>query len=77
MTRIELNEMRLRCRAMLDAYHIQLAALCDDTKAGARPTPSAIQAEQQALYELMRIRRAYLEALARIGPVSAGSSAAG
>ena len=68
MTRIEADELRLRCRAASDAYQTWISILLDHSKGGTRPPSPELEAEEQALYEFARIRREYLDALAAISP---------
>jgi hypothetical protein len=63
VTRIEVDALRLRCRAASDAHHDHLATLLDLSKGGTRPPLQVLHAEEQALYELAKIRREYLDAL--------------
>jgi hypothetical protein len=70
VTRIELDALRLRCRAALDAHHARLTALLEQSKGGNRPPFDELHAEELALYELARIRREYLDALTSVSQPS-------
>jgi hypothetical protein len=70
MTRIELDGLRLRCRAALDAHHAHLTGVIEHSKGGIRPPLDELHAEELALYELAKIRREFLDALANVYPTA-------
>jgi hypothetical protein len=59
MTRIEIDELRSRYEAAFEVYRVRTA------KSARQPAPQDLAAEEQALYELTRLRRELLDALAR------------
>jgi hypothetical protein len=65
MTRIEFDELRLRYEAAFEVYRTRTATLIEHSKGGRQPTPQELAAEEEALYELTRLRRELLDALAR------------
>jgi hypothetical protein len=62
--RIHIDELRLRYEAAFEVYRVHTVNLIEHSKGGQQPTPQALAAEEQALYELTRIRRELLDALA-------------
>jgi hypothetical protein len=64
MTRIEVDQLRSRYEAAFEVYRGHTAKLIERSKAGRQPTPQELVAEEQALYELARLRRELLDALA-------------
>lgn len=64
MTRIEVDQLRLRYEAAFEVYRVHTAKLIERSKGGRQPTPQELVAEEQALYELARLRRELLDALA-------------
>jgi len=65
MIRIEIDELRKRYEAAFEVYRGHTAKLIEHSKGGGQPTPQDLAAEEQALYELTRIRRELLDVLAR------------
>jgi hypothetical protein len=66
MTRMGIDELRLRYEAAFEAYRVHTARLIDHSKGGQQPTPQELAAEEEALYELSRLRRNLLDALATV-----------
>jgi hypothetical protein len=66
MTRIEIDDLRLRCEAVLKAYTAHASNLLEHSKGGVRPLLATLHAEEQALYEFATVRRELLDALAAI-----------
>ena len=64
MTRIEIDELRGRYEAAFEAYRVHTVKLLERSKGGQQPTPQELAAETDALYELTRLRRELLSALA-------------
>jgi hypothetical protein len=64
-TRIHIDELRLRYEAAFEVYRVHTANLIEHSKGGHQPTPQELAAEEQALYDLTRVRRELLDALAR------------
>lgn len=65
MTRMEIDELRVRYEAAFEVYRVHTARLIEHSKGGQQPTPQELVAEEEALYELERARRDLLDALAR------------
>jgi hypothetical protein len=65
-TRLQIDELRSRYEAAFDVYRVHTANLIEHSKGGRQPMPQDLAAEEQALYELTRIRRELLGALASI-----------
>ena len=63
-TRIDIDEMRLRYEAAFEVYRLHTVKLIEHSKGGRQPTPQELAAEEEALYDLTRIRRELLDALA-------------
>ena len=63
-TRIEIDALRLRYEAAFEVYRVHTANLIEHSKGGRQPAPQELTGEEQALYELTRIRRELLDALA-------------
>ena len=63
MTRMEVDELRLRYRAASDAYYAHVASIARQIKDGRSPLPSELQAEEQALEQLISIRRQLFDSL--------------
>jgi hypothetical protein len=63
MTRIDVDGLRLRFEAALEAYRLHAARLIEQSKAGHQPPPQELVAEESALSELQRKRRELLGAL--------------
>ncbi len=66
MTRIEFDTLRLRYEAAFDAYQLHAARIIAHSKGGERPPDLELHAEEQALWELAKVRRELLDALCRI-----------
>lgn len=66
MTRIELDALRLRCRAAFEVYQARVARVIEQSKGGEMPPDSELDAEEQALYEYAKVRRDLLDALRTI-----------
>jgi len=64
MTRIDIDELRARYEAAFEAFRLHTVKLLERSKGGQQPTPQELAAETEALYELTRLRRELLEALA-------------
>src|SRR5262245_170046 len=64
MTRMDIDELRMRYEAAFEAYRLHTAKLLERSKGGQQPTPQELAAETDALYELTRLRRELLDALA-------------
>jgi hypothetical protein len=64
-TRIHIDELRSRYEAAFDVYRVHTAKLIEHSKGGQQPTPQELAAEEQALYNLTRVRRELLDALTR------------
>jgi hypothetical protein len=62
---MDFDELRSRYEAAFEVYRAHTAKLIENSKGGRQPTPQELAAEEQALYELTRIRRDLLDALAR------------
>jgi hypothetical protein len=62
---MELDELRSRYEAAFEVYRVHTAKLLERSKGGGQPTPQELVAEEQALYDLTRLRRELLDALAR------------
>ena len=65
MTRMDFDELRRRYEAAFEVFRTHTASLIENSKGGRQPTPQELAAEAEALYELTRVRRELLEALAR------------
>jgi hypothetical protein len=63
MTRIDIVALRLRCAAAFSAYQAQLTTVLKNSIGGQTPTAQDLHAEEQALYEYAKVRRAFLDAL--------------
>ena len=63
MTRIELDALRLRCRAAFEAYQARVAKVIEHCKGGEMPPDAELHAEEEALYEYAKVRRDLLDAL--------------
>ena len=66
MTRMGIDELRLRYEAAFEVYRVHTVRLIDHSKGGQQPTPQELAAEEEALYELSRLRRDLLNALANV-----------
>ncbi len=64
-TRIDIDALRLRYEAAFEVYRMHTANLIEHSKGGRQPAPQVLAAEEEALYELTRIRRELLDALVR------------
>lgn len=64
MTRMEIDALRVRYEAAFEAYRQHTVKLLERSKGGQQPTPQELAAETDALYELTRLRRELLDALA-------------
>jgi len=62
---MDFDELRRRYEAAFEVYRTHTANLIESSKGGRHPTPQELAAEAEALYELTRVRRELLEALAR------------
>jgi hypothetical protein len=65
MTRIEIDGLRSRYEAAFEVYRMHTARLIEQSKGGRQPAPQELAAEEQALYDLTRLRRELLDALSR------------
>jgi hypothetical protein len=63
MTRMDIDELRVRYEAAFEVYRRHTAKLIERTKGGQQPTPQELVAEQEALHELTRLRRELLDAV--------------
>ena len=63
MTRMHIDELRLRYEAASEAYRRHTAKLLEHSKGGQLPAPQELVAEEESLHELMRLRRELLDAL--------------
>ena len=63
MTRMDIDELRVRYEAAFEVYRRHTAKLIERTKGGHQPTPQELVAEQEALHELTRLRRELLDAV--------------
>jgi len=63
-TRIQIDELRRRYEAAFEVYRVHTANLIEHSKGGRQPAPQELAAEEQALYDLTRLRRELLDALA-------------
>ena len=63
MTRMDIDELRVRYEAASEAYRRHTAKLLEHSKGGQLPTPQELAAEEEALHELMRLRRELLGVL--------------
>jgi hypothetical protein len=59
---MEVDELRVRYRAATDAYYAHAANIARKIKSGESPLPSELQAEEQALAQLVRVRRQLFDA---------------
>jgi hypothetical protein len=66
MTRIDIDDLRQRWEAVLEAYAAHASNVIEHSKGGVRPPLAALHAEEQALYEFARARRELLDALTAI-----------
>jgi hypothetical protein len=64
MTRMDIDELRVRYEAAFEAYRLHTVKLLERSKGGQQPTPQELAAETDSLYELTRLRRELLDALA-------------
>ena len=64
-TRIDIDALRQRYEAAFEVYRTHTANLIEHSKGGRQPAPQELAAEEEALYELTRIRRELLAALGR------------
>jgi hypothetical protein len=64
-TRIDIDALRLRYEAAFEVYRVHTANLIEHSKGGRQPAPQELAAEEEALYELTRIRRELLDALVK------------
>lgn len=64
MTRMDIDALRVRYEAAFEAYRLHTMKLLEHSKGGQQPTPQELAAETDALYELTRLRRELLVALA-------------
>jgi hypothetical protein len=67
---MEFDVLRLRYRAVLDAHRAHTDNVLEHSKGGERPPESELQAEEEALWELAKARREFLDALNGIRPAS-------
>jgi hypothetical protein len=61
---MDIDELRVRYEAAFEVYRLHTAKLLERSKGGQQPTPQELAAETDALYELSRLRRELLDALA-------------
>ena len=64
-TRIDIDALRLRYEAAFEVYRTHTTNLIEHSKGGRQPAPQALAAEEEALYELKRIRRELLDSLVK------------
>jgi hypothetical protein len=62
---MDFDALRARYEAAFEVYRVHTAKLIEHSKGGRHPSPQELAAEEEALYELTRIRRELLDALAR------------
>jgi hypothetical protein len=60
---MDIDELRVRYQAASEAYRRHTTKLIEHSKGGQLPTPQELVAEEEALHELMRLRRELLDAL--------------
>jgi hypothetical protein len=60
---MDIDELRVRYEAAFEAYRRHTAKLLEHSKGGQLPTPQELSAEEDALHELMRLRRGLLNLL--------------
>ena len=63
MTRMDIDELRVRYEAAFEVYRRNTAKLIECSKGGQLPKPQELAAEQESLHELMRLRRELLDAV--------------
>jgi hypothetical protein len=68
MTRMEVDELRERCRAAFAAYDAHFSNVMKHSKGGTSPPPGNLHAEESAFYEFGKMRRDLLHALATLNP---------
>jgi len=64
MTRMDIDELRVRYEAAFEVYRLHTQKLIERSKGGQQPTPQELSAEADALFELTRLRRELLDAVA-------------
>jgi hypothetical protein len=60
---MDIDALRGRYEAAFEAYRRHTAKLLEHSKGGQLPTPQDLSAEEEALHELMRIRRELFDRL--------------
>ena len=68
MTRMEIDDLRARCRAAFAVYETHFSKIMENSKHGTPPPASELHAEEDALYEFNQIRRDLLHALSAFNP---------
>lgn len=63
MTRMDIDQLRVRYEAAFEVYRRHTAKLLERSKGGQLPTPQELVAEAEALHELTRLRRELLDVL--------------
>ena len=63
MTRMDIDELRVRYEAAFEVYRRHTAKLIERSKGGQQPTPQELSAEEQALHDFTRLRRELLDAI--------------
>ena len=66
MTRTDLDALRLRYQAACAAYHRHADRVAEHSKGGAAPPLAELFAEEQALWELTKVRRELFAELAAV-----------
>ena len=66
MTRMDIDELRVRYEAAFEAYRLHTQKLIERSKGGQQPTPQELAAEADSLFELTRLRRELLDALGHV-----------
>jgi hypothetical protein len=64
MTRADIDALRLRYQAACNAYHQHANRVVESSKGGETPPVAELFAEEQALWELAKVRRELLDGLA-------------
>ena len=71
MPRMEVDDLRVRCRAAFAVYEAHFSTVIEQSKSGALPAPGEHHAEEAALYEFGKTRRDLLHAIAALNPYAA------
>lgn len=63
MTRMDIDELRVRYEAAFEVYRRHTVKLIERSKGGQQPSPQELVAEEEALHEFTRLRRELLDAV--------------